>query len=340
MHNAEAILKMSTPGELYSQDEQLIKIEFRNLAKQWHPDVNTDKRAAEVLKKIKDLYDSGIDMMKAGNWTKPNYVQFRTTDGKRIGITYQKVTSFELGTAYICNQGVIYLVKKAHKRFLDNFVKRIGELKFANDAMKSEFSRCVPAIAHQFETEDHFAIRVSKTADVFSLRDVHMFYKGNLPDRHMTWILRRLYNLACFLGYNKLAHYGLTLDNVYISPQYHTALLFGGWWYATPYGESLLGAHQDVVNLMSPAAKKEKIATHITDLESIRQIGRELVGDKYGSVLAKNTTIPKPIIDWLLGASVKTPLEEYKLWDQTIDHGYGKRQFVEMDVSATDLYPA
>ena len=338
MHTAEAILTMNSPGDLFSNDEVKIKTEYRNLAKHWHPDINHHPRAVEVMKKVNDLYHSGVEMLKAGQWVRKNYIQFHTVDHKKIGITYLAQRDFELGKMYICNQSIVYVVEKKHQSFYENYIRRNENLSFPNDKMKDDFVKYLPHIQDRFETEEYLAIKVSKPQDVLSLRDVLTYYKGNMPDRHMAWVLSTLYNMACFLDYNKLVHMGLTVDNYFISPQYHSGVLLGGWWYTVGVGEKLTGAPKDVFNIITPKVKTDKKGHVSTDLDSIRQIGRELIGDKLGSRLLTNTTLPKPIIDWLMGGSVNKPIDEYTRWGETLDRGYGKRTFVEMKISSSDLY--
>lgn len=338
MYTAEAILNMNSPGDLFSNDQAKIKAEYRRLMKQWHPDINKDPAADKVIKKVNDLYQAGVDMIKAGNWTKTNFVQFRTLNHKKIGITYLKEHLFELGKMYICNQSVIYLVEKKHKTYYDNYVQRVSQFRFKNDDMKREFMKYLPHIQDQFETEDYYALKVSKPADVFSLRDILTHFKGNVPDRHMAWILSSLYNMACYLFYNDLTHNGLNIDAYFISPAFHSGMLLGGWWYTVKNKEPLIGAPKDVFNIMTPKVKSDKKGHYVTDLDSIRQIGRELVGDKFGTRLLSSTTIPKPVVDWLLGGSVKAPFEEYGAWGDVLNRGYGKRTFVELKVESNDLY--
>ncbi|WP_241416097.1 hypothetical protein [Clostridium beijerinckii] len=91
-------------------------------------------------------------------------------------------------------------------------------------------------------------------------------------------------------------------------------------------------------SIMSPEMKSSKIGTFLLDLESIRLIGRILLGDKNGISFIEDSDIPKPLIDWVRGVSANNPMEEYKLWESVIKQSYGERKFVNMDIDINKLY--
>jgi hypothetical protein len=340
MKSANEILRIVNPGDLFSNDESTMKGEYRNLAKHWHPDVHKDSTvASEVMTKINTLYAEGLKLLKDGKWVKGNFIQFKAKNGKTYKLHYLTEHTFELGKCYIGKSIVSYVVDKTHKDFYDNYLKRITNFKYANPDMKAEFEKYLPVTESTFETDEFFGVIVRKPDDVLSLRDALTYFKGTLPDRHVAWILSSLYNMACFLDYNKLSHNGINIDNYFISPQFHSGMLLGGWWYTVGYGEKLTGAPKNVFDIMTLQTKRDKIGTYITDLDSIRQIGRELCGDKFSNNLLKSSTIPSAITEWLIGGSLKKPIDEYVAWGKALDSGYGKRTFVELKLSASDLYP-
>lgn len=54
------ILQIDKLGDLFTNDKYMIKCEYRDLAKKWHPDVN-DKDTSEVFAHINDLYNKALD---------------------------------------------------------------------------------------------------------------------------------------------------------------------------------------------------------------------------------------------------------------------------------------
>jgi hypothetical protein len=205
--------------------------------------------------------------------------------------------------------------------------------------MRCEFEKYFPKILIKFDTIDEkIGMLIEKAEDVYSLKDILNYYDGKVPSKHVVWIMSSMYNIACYLYYNNLSHNGITIDNYYISPAYHSGSLLGGWWYAVSLDEKMLGVTNDIFNIMSPDMKTSKKGTYLLDLESIRLIGRTLLGDKNGISLIKDSDIPKTLFDWVRGVPMNDPMEEYKLWDNVIKESYGERKFIEMNIIKDKLY--
>lgn len=178
---------------------------------------------------------------------------------------------------------------------------------------------------------------MAKTPDMLRLRDVLSFYGGALPDRHAAWILSRLYNLACYLDFSGLTHNAISLENWFISPQSHKGALLGGWWYTVPRGEPMLGVPESTYTVLPPQVRIDKRGSVRTDLECIRGVGRELLGDRTGSRLM-TSNVPRAFIEWLRGAPADTAYQEYTRWERVLTKSYGRRRFVAMDLDSKTLY--
>ncbi|MDP4090962.1 MAG: J domain-containing protein, partial [Bacillota bacterium] len=102
--SAEDILMMSKPGELFSDDPDIMRKEYKELAKAWHPDLNDAvSEANEVMTKINLLYLQCVNSIKTGRWEKPGFIKLFDKAGKAYEIRYLNSESFELGTMYIAN---------------------------------------------------------------------------------------------------------------------------------------------------------------------------------------------------------------------------------------------
>ncbi|RII34008.1 hypothetical protein D2A34_12545 [Clostridium chromiireducens] len=340
MFNVDEILGMKYPYELFTGDKDIAKKEHINLLKMFHPDLHKDsEKYKEAASKINELYTEAIKLLVNGNWIGDGLIKITSSDGEKYSMKYNVQYSFELGKYYIGNRSILYLIDKVHLKFIDNALDRIKNLKYENNNMKFEFEKYFPKVSRKFETIDgKIGILIEKSEDAFSLKDILSYYSNKVPPRHVTWILSSLYNIACFLYYNNLSHNGLTIDNYFISPSYHNGFLLGGWWYTVPLDGKMLGVSNEIYNIMSPDMKSTKKGTFLLDLESIRLIGRTLLGDKNGIDIIGDPDIPKPLIDCVRGVSVNNPIEEYKLWDKVINESYGARKFIEMNIDKDKLY--
>ena len=328
---ADEILNASKCGDIFSQgDEKVVKAEYRQMARAYHPDICTLPNASKVFAKLNELHEAAIALLEKGEWEVSNLFEIRDNAGRKYSTRYLKSFPFELGTAYIADLSLTYLFDKEHVSFFENALRQIKGLRYANANMEKEFSRLLPKVKYSFKTsDDRFCLILDKTPDVFLLSDVLDYYGGHIPDRHVAWIISRLCNLCCFFDYLGISHNGLVVQNCLISPQYHTLLPLGGWWYAMPQGGRLLGVPKVVYDVMPIKAKSDKIAAIGTDLEAAKQIGRQI---------SDMGTTPAAVKEFLEAGASSKAKEDFSKWNTALDKAYGERKFIEMIVSKSDIY--
>jgi hypothetical protein len=237
---------------------------------------------------------------------------------------------------YVGNSHITFLIEKDHKNLWDNAISMIKGLRYASDKMKQEMSRYLPTIRTTAELPKHYALVLNKTPDLILLRDI----PNTIPewDRHVAWIISSLYNLTCYLEFAGVTHNDISLDTYFISPEYHSGALLGGWWYSCKKGDKLLAVPTDSYNLFPPTMRKTRVADHSLDKELLRALGRELLGDRAGTRLSINEAAPLPLINWLRCATSQPATKEYSLWDKVLEESYGKKKFMHMDISPESIY--
>lgn len=336
--SADEILRITDPFVLFHPES--LREDYGRLAKRWHPDRHGNSvESNRVMSHINALYQQALAMVQSGIWVASGSLSLLATDRRRHCFRFRVSRSFELGTMYIGDGMVLYLVAAAHRDLFENAVKVVSGFRYAGEAMRREVQRYLPEIMATFETADgRLGMVVRKTPDLLLLRDVLRHYGGRLPDRHAAWILSSLHNLACYLDYAGLSHNAISLDTYFISPPLHNGALLGGWWYAVPQGERLLAVPADVYAVLPPKVRREKVGSILTDLELIRRVGRELLGDPDGSRLADMGAAPKPMIEWLRGAPLANAVEDYAAWCRVLTASFGPRKFVKMDLTPDLLY--
>lgn len=340
MFSIDEILKMKYPYELFTGDRETAKKEHINLVKTFHPDLGENsKEYKEVFIRINELYLEAVKLLDEGIWIEDGMIKMTSCDGEKYSMKYNEEYSFELGKCYLGNRSVLYLIYKEHSDFVDNALNRIKKLKYANDSMKQEFEKYFPKILRTFVTSNEkIGMLIEKMEDAYCLKDILNYYNGKVSPRHVAWILGSMYNVACYLYYNDLSHNGITIENCYISPSNHSVFLLGGWWYTVSSDEKMIGVSNQIYNIMSMDMKTSKKGTYLLDLESIRLVGRTLLGDENGISLINDPDIPKPLVDWVRGVPADNPMEEYKLWENVIKESYGERKFIEMNIDKNKLY--
>lgn len=334
------IMKMTKPGELFSDDIKIIKNEYLKLAKVWHPDYHDNsKEHNEIMTKINFLYMQCINSLSSGIWERPGLIRLFGKDGRTYEVKYQVAYSFELGTMYISRTVILYLINNEYMELIQNAEEVIGNFTFANDEMRLEVSKYLPKIICKFETiGNQFGVVIEKSPELFLLRDVLNFYNGEVPPCHTAWILSSLYNIICYIDYLGLSHNSISLDTFFISPKLHFGALLGGWWYTVHQNMRMLGVPEKTYAIMPPQVKAKGSGSILTDLESARLIGRELLGDENGTKLVDNRNIPSPLIYWLRGTASDSAIKDYSNWIKALEESFGKRRFVEMKLTEDTLY--
>ena len=330
---AEEILEISKCGDLFPYGINGIKAKYRELAKEWHPDVNKSTEASKVFAKVNELYNTALKLLKDGVWEKTNYILISEESGKNFELDYDTVFIFELGTCYVAKTKVVYILENDKKKYYDNAIKQIKNLKYKDKKMEESFSILFPNIEKTFiSTKGEYVISLTKTEDVYPLKNVLKYFGNKISDKHVAWMISRLCNLTCFMKYNNMVHNGIDINSCFVSPQYHSILLLGGWWYATNENESMIGTTKDIFSIIPVSAKGNKTSSALTDLESVKLLGRQLLGETNCRKLALDITIPRPLLNYIISGSGNNSFEEFEKWDKALSEAYGKRKFLPMEI--------
>lgn len=329
------------PERLYPGEAVAAKAVFRKLAMRWHPDHSDDPQANEVLTHVKALYEQALEKIAAGTWITPGLLRFTTTDDRTFEIKYQRRHTFELGAMYVASSVVAFVIDRSHADLVQRAERTIQGFTYANEAMREQFAPRIPAypFAGAFETASSQIIVMRKTPDVLLLRDVLDHFGARMDSRHVAWVISRLLNLCCYFQHAGITHNALSIDTCFISPPYHSVLVLGGWWYATRAGERMVAAPAKTVEWAPHDLLAKKLGSIRTDLELVRAVGRELLGDISGVRLARDKAAKQAMIDWLRLPASDDPVEEFRIWNtQVLQHSFGARRFVELPLTQSDIY--
>ena len=330
---------LTEPERLFGGDEQTAKREFRALAARWHPDRCPARGATEVFQHVSRLYEAALRKLRGGLWQTPGLLVLRARDGARYKVRYRQERAFELGRLFVGREIAAYVVEKEHADLFENALQTLDRLPCADARMAAEVGRALPEIVRRFETEAHCVLVLRKAADQVPLRDLLDHLGGRMDARHVAWIVSSLLNLACYLDYAQLAHNAITLDSWFVSPSQHGGALLGGWWYAVRQGEPMLAAPAATVQHAPFEVMEHRRGDRRTDLELIRALGRELLGDASGARLARENAAPPPMIDWLRRPADGCAVRDYQTWmSQVLKDSFGERRFVKLDINVEELY--
>jgi hypothetical protein len=327
------------PERLFSADPDCLRQEFASLAKIWHPDRNSSSQAQDVLQHVVTLYDAAKRKLAVGEWFAPGVIRIDTVTGKSFVLQIKRRHRFELGLMGIAGNRVAFLVEKKHVILFETGLRRINEIRYPNARVRDDLAKFMPHVQGVYETATHHVAMITKTEDVVLLKDLLDHLGGQLPPKHAAWVVSSLLNLACFFEVAGLTHNAISPETIFVSAKYHAAFLLGGWWYAAPAGGRIEFLPEATYNLMPRSMATSKRADIRLDLESIRAVGRTILGDPTGLELIRRKDVPKPMANFLRLPSSDSAIEDYRAWGQALEDSFGPRRFIELPISSNDVYP-
>jgi hypothetical protein len=343
---AEMLLKVNRSEELFSECPREAKAEFRKLVLMWHPDRNKGAEAASVFQRIVILYKEAVKKFQDGNWQEPaekiyqesvGLKKFKRLDGHTVAVQYVARRAFELGTMYIANHHVTFEISNEFSDLFDNGCEQIRRLRFQNRKMAIEMSPYLPQIEDRFRTANSYVLTLRKTPDQLLLADVFQHFDGSLPQpEHLGWILNSLFNVCCYLEWAQIAHNGIDVDTVFISPLRHSSMLLGGWWYSVAVGEKLLALPQELCTLMADEIARSGRATARCNLIQLRALGRKLLNAGAAEDARNNHSV---LTEWLSEPAGNSACADYAQWKNDIlVNSFGRPRFVDLAVDGKALY--
>jgi hypothetical protein len=327
------LLAKQNPEDVFPNNADEAKSLYHKLARVFHPDQNFGRDAA--FKHLVDLHTRAQALIAAGIWESRDSVQLALRDGKQIKWHFLEKKAFELGTLYICKEHAIYVVDSQHKKLVDNAVAVHDNFQFASNIMRTEFEKYLPAPPTVFEAADgRFIVRYKKPEEYVLLSDVIKHY-GQMDVRHTNWVMNSLFNMGCYLSYTRIVHNNISPESFFISPSNHSCLLLG-WWYCKPQDSTIEAVPKRTFNILPWDVRQKKKAIPTIDLECIRSIGRELLGDATGRHYT--VRVDDAVGKWLREIANESAVNHYKSWSKLIERIFGPRKFVAMNLTQNELY--
>lgn len=332
-------IPVTEPERVFSNERSHCEAERHALLKKWHPDVNKDPQAVQVFQHIQELFRVAISKIENGRWVLADRVEFSDRHGRQYALKFRRVHNFELGRMYVGDENLLFEVDTKHDVLFRTGVARISDFKYASADMQKEMKRFLPAFKKNIQGIDHEYLLLAKAPDVVPLQDLLDHCNGQVPVKHVAWIISSMLNVLCYLWWAGLTHNAVALDTFFVSPRQHNGLLLGGWWYSRPEGTRLPAVPTRTAALMTYGQRHSALASISLDQDLVRAVGRELLGDPVGTKLHANPEIPKVLAEWLLSSTTQDPVKDYGTWlNSVLPAAFGKRRFQKWDLTPTDIY--
>lgn len=327
------------PDKLF--DPVDIITQHRKLKSRWHPDRNKSPDATKVFQHLNELKEIALEQLGMGTWVGPNKILFYTKDKKKMVFKYRRFHEIEVGKLYIGYNTLMYVIDQNFTPLFDNATKRLGAIHYPLAKFKDEFTRYLPEVVFsEADCSIGHVFVMKKTEDVILLQDLIDHLGGKIPPKHVAWIVSSLMNTACFLNHIDLNHNGLTTTNVFVSPQYHSCCIFGGWWYSSTVNGRLLALPRELINKLPASVLTDKVSKVEHNLIGLFTLALACLGDTSGtgSKLLTNSDIPAEFLAHLQNYPSNDVIDEYGKWRRTLEKVWGPRKFINLDVKSSDIY--
>ena len=343
----EAIMSATVPSELFTMDKDVIEDEYDEYVEAFKPTAYNTIRNFVVTQKITLLYRKALSQLNGmtKNSVGDYILVLKDENGCELSYEYQYLYDIKLGKMYVTEKDIIFLVDSKHKKYYENYIAKAGNIPKLNKNVWSRTQYSFPNITKHFKTmSGEYAIVVTKPCTIYPLREILNYFGGKLNHEHVAAIINRLYYFVCYMDIIGMNHNGLTIDNLFFAPgkvvkegepftveDMRIVGVFGGWFFSTKCDERLMGMPKDVYEVLPERLKKQSYSSFEVDELAVKRIARELLGDVSGNELGDT---PVPFKAWVNNNVIHhNAYEEYSAWEEVVISSYGKRRFVDMDIS-------
>lgn len=172
----------------------------------------------------------------------------------------------------------------------DKFLSGVNSLVFPE--ADNKLKRCFPEMKMEITLKDKREVLVF-------LRRPNFFpveYFAPFESVHLAWVISRMENICCELRYSGIEHTGINQTSIWINPLTHEGALFGDW-----RGVKPIRGNGDLVDIRKTAIR-------------IVENSRKLI----------------ELYEFLNSKPAKDAFDDFLLWDNVIEKGFGGHKFVKM----------
>lgn len=311
-----------------------LRKEIGKLIRMWHPDINPDPRAREVI--------AVLTRVRSGTGTAtPSSLSPRTAftraDGTQFGL--RPLSTFSDGSAevIVCEHSVSRIYAEQDADLAGFEIRNIQGFTFADTSMKDEMTRFLPELPKITSLQDGRVMHTfARRRDEMPLSDL-LRHTGKMEIRNAAWIVSGLLNIACWLFWSKTMNGGIRPETVMVSPEFHDVRLLG-WEFATPLSTRPIALPTQTLRLFPSLAAPKTVPPADLDLSMIREVLFTMCGIPHASAMMAGGA-PDAIAKWATFApNKKGAFTDYANWKTALREAYGKPTFIDMGITPEDIY--
>ena len=237
------------------------------------------------------LFEAG-DVLKL--WSDSDLMTLESSEGSTIEISYTYRSKTDDIDVLVNKNSVIYVFTAEKKHSADSMMKNIDSLKYPSADIKN-MRTLFPHLKARYDLDNGGVIlAVTKSENVYP-----MYVFADLHPKHVAWMISRMENISCLLEFNERDHRHMDENNLFINPESHEVLLYGGWWDTVP-------------------------GRPVSCLEGLRKTAKRITGSRIKDGPAEY----EKFLDSVPKASA---YEDFEYWDSVIENGFGGHNFAKFE---------
>ena len=344
------IMSATSPRELFSMNPKTLDSELEEYLEAYKPKAYSTIQNFIVTQKVTMLYRQAKEMLEAGSMCSSHLSEDGTLELKTAKSTFVYNYIYSVDTKvskmYVTEEKVIFVTPPQNRTYHENYLEKTKNFQQLDRQTWEDVKYMLPKVHLDYETIDGFlVIELRKPCTRFySLREILSYFGGRIRPEYVSAIIHRLYHLVAYLDLIGINHNALTVDNLFFAPGRRTDKdgeytvedlrfvgVYGGWFFSTWSSEKIKGMPKEVYEVLPEESKKFGYSSFKTDEFAIKRVARELLGDSDGENMGN---VPSAMAEWITRTSCEmNAYEEYARWERVNIESFGKRRFVDMDVS-------
>ena len=344
------IMNANSPREIFSMNPDTLDDEFEKYQEAYRPKAYSNIQNFIIMQKVTVLYRTAKEILEGrdeeSSYGMAGLVEYTDKSGRLHSHKYIHRINLKVSEMFVTNNQIVFMTPGKNQVYHENYLKKAKRFqKLDPDTWKLVEHMLPKMVANCETTNGDLVIVLNKPCTkIYPLREIFDFYNGKMHPRYVASILNRLYSLLAYLEIVGINYNAFTVDNLFFAPgrptekdQNYTVEdmrfvgAYGGWFFSTWADEKIKGLPREIYELLSQEEKSHGYSSFRANALAIKQVARELLGDVSGSDLG---TTPVAMVEWLNSTSCeRNAYEEYAAWEQVLKASFGKRRFVDMDVS-------
>lgn len=310
-----------------------LRKEIGKLIRIWHPDINPDPRAPEVI--------ALLSRLRAADAPRPPSVPpprtFMRVDGRGFGLRPVSTFSDESAEVLVCARSVSRVFTADDADLAAHETDVINAFRFADAAMEKQMRQFLPDAPKVTVLDDGRVMHTfPRRPDELPLRDL-LRHHGPFDARTCAWIISGLMNIACWLRWSGNVHGGIRPETVMIAPEFHAVRLLG-WEFCTPFDARPAALPRSTLRLFPSLTAPGAVPAKDLDLSLVREVLFALTGTPHASAMLSGG-VPAAIAQWATFAPhAEGAFADYAHWKDALRTAYGAPTFIDMGITPEHVY--